>query len=197
MARGSLFSTPLNQIQSATAGVLQRAGSRAPEKGEAERARERERKKGNKRGSLCGRMFKLLSCPQWFNSRWQYYVPIHLLSIMLLPCLSLSLRLTLSPAISGYQMPHVALSALVIDSHVRWQIDHYSGLEFSNCGSGPPPHHHHYSFWPIDLPGRGASGLGVPTKDSFFFFSTSDTPPLCQCPCHQPVASCQGRGRLD
>ena len=63
VARGSLFSTPLNQIQSATAGVLQRL------KKERQRERERERKKGNKRGSMCGRMFKLLSCPQWFNSR--------------------------------------------------------------------------------------------------------------------------------
>lgn len=87
---------------------------------------------------------------------------------------SVSVSPSLSPAIAGYRMPHVALSALVIDSRVRWQIDHYSGLGFSNCGSGPPPHHHHYSRWPIDLPGRGASGLGVPTKDSFF---TSDTPP--------------------
>lgn len=39
VARGSLFSTPLNQIQSATAGVLQRASSRAAEKGEAAGAR--------------------------------------------------------------------------------------------------------------------------------------------------------------
>lgn len=43
--------------------------------------------------------------------------------------LSISVSPSLSPAISGYGMPHVALSALVIDSHVRWQIDHYFGLQ--------------------------------------------------------------------
>lgn len=82
--------------------------------------------------------------------------------------LSVSVSPSVSPTISGYRMPHIALSVLVIDSHVRWQIDHHSSLGFSNCGSGPPPHHH-YSLWPIDLPGWGASGLGVQTKDSFFF----------------------------
>lgn len=67
-------------------------------------------------------------------------------------------------------MPHIALSAFVIDSTVRWQIDHCSGPGLCACGcdSGRLPHHHHYSFSPIDLPRRRASGLGVPTKKSIF-----------------------------
>ena len=64
---------------------------------------------------------------------------------------SISVTPSLSPAISGYRMPHVALSALVIDSHVRWQIDHYWGSGLSNRDSGPLPRHCHYSLLPIDL----------------------------------------------
>lgn len=82
--------------------------------------------------------------------------------------LSVSVSPSLSPSISGYRMPHVALSALVIDRHARWQIGRYSHRGLSNCGSGPPPRHYHYSLLPIDLPGRRALVLGVPTK--FFFF---------------------------
>lgn len=42
VARGSLFSTPLNQIQSATAGVLQSAVERLKKERQRERGEERE-----------------------------------------------------------------------------------------------------------------------------------------------------------
>ncbi len=97
---------------------------------------------------------------------------------------SFPLSVSVSPTISDSRMPHVALSALVIDSHVRWYIDRRSSPRFSNCGSGPQPHHH-YSLWPIDLPGRGASGPGCPNQRLFFFhiwYSHSlsvSLPPAC------------------
>lgn len=42
VVRGSLFSTPLNQIQSATAGVLQRTAERLKKERRGEREEERE-----------------------------------------------------------------------------------------------------------------------------------------------------------
>lgn len=119
----------------------------------------------------------LMMTALWGHSSSKYYT--------LFPS-SGSVSASLFPAISSYQMPHVALSAFVIDRHVRWQIDHCSGPGFSS--SGPQPHHYHYSLWPIDPPWQVAPWLGVPTKKESFFFFSFDTPFLCQRLCHQPCS---------
>lgn len=80
------------------------------------------------RQSMCSIKQKWLSFSYGFNPWWQYYVLIHLLSIVLLLFLFSLIWFCIFLAVSfcGHRIPYVALSASVIDRHVRWQIDHYS-----------------------------------------------------------------------
>lgn len=77
--------------------------------------------------SMCSKKQTLLCFSYRFNPWWQYYVPIHLPSIVLLLFLFSLIWFCIFLAVSsfGYRIPCVALSASVIDRHARWQIDHY------------------------------------------------------------------------
>lgn len=148
------FSTPLSQIWLAAARVVQRAvrwdslwiracaaWSRSCE------------------ASLTGSTHDdSIMCPFIFSVLCSYFFLLSLIWFCLLLAVS-------SP---GYRIPCVALSALVIDRHARWQIDHYShrrAVALHRTITAPLS---------IDLPGRCVLGSSVPTKDS-----TSDTPLLC------------------
>lgn len=120
------------------------------------------------RQSMCSIKQTLLSFSYGLNSWWQYYVPIHFLSIVLLLFLFPLIWSCIFRAVSfrGYRIPCVALSAWVIDRHARWQIDHYS----------------HGRLWPCATPSSSLSLL-ICLGDVFWAWvsqtkgSTSDTPP--------------------